>query len=205
MARLITPSLLNSFAWYNNCPYSWKEKAIQDLSNYLNRVPFEPNEYFERGNKYEKQVKALCNGWKVEDPMPTIKEMAKLCKGGLWQQNTKVFIVIDNVEYIVCGRIDVLKKDEIIDIKTTSNYKGEDSYLSTSQHVLYLYANHEIGGTINKFRYLVSDFNEIHKVSFEVEDWDLLRVEAFKLLTDFLNFLKGNKSLQEAYLHKFCR
>lgn len=203
-AKLITPSLLNSYAWYNNCPPGWKEKALHDLRSYLNRAPFVQNDFMKIGEEYENQVRKLTMGLKVQDPMPTAKQMAEKVAGGNWQVKLKGYISIDSQKYCLYGRIDVLKKGEIVDIKTTQEYKGEEKYLSTTQHIIYLYNAHSRHWKHNIFKYLVSDFKDIHEVKFEVEDWDLLKIEAHRIVSEFVDFLNKNPELKDAYDNKFC-
>lgn len=202
--KLITPSLLNSFNWLNKCPHSWREKALEDLTNLLNRAPFKPNKYFVRGNKYENQVRSICRGISPNDVMSTAVEMAELCKGGKWQEKIRAFIYIDDVPFCISGRIDVLFPDEIIDIKTTTTFKGDESYLSTSQHILYLFSAIHKKMPQRQFKYLVTDFEQIHEVPFEVGDPALLRVEVWRMINEFLDYLNKHKDLLEAYETKFC-
>lgn len=203
-AKLITPSLLNSFNWYNSCPPGWREKALYDLTNYLNRAPFEPNDFMKLGEQYEKEVQKLCIGGKVENPMPTAKAMAERVAGGVWQVRTKGFITIDGQRYCLYGRIDVLRKGEILDIKTTQEFKGDEKYLSTSQHLVYLYNAHHSNWQHSVFRYLVTDFKDIHEVPFEVSNWDLLNVEVHRRVSEFVQFLNSKPELRHAYDNTFC-
>ena len=204
-SKLITASLLNSFGWYNNCPPSWRDKALFDLTSYLNRAPFEPNDYMKLGEQFEGQVRKLTQGMKVADPMPTAKQMAERVSGGAWQVTCKGYMTINEQSYIFYGKIDVLKPGEILDIKTTQEFKGEDRYLQGTQHLLYLYAAHSQKWKHDTFRYLVTDFSEIHEVEFSVGDWDLLTQEVYRRVTDLLGFLKAHPDLEKAYNTVFCR
>lgn len=202
-AKLITPSLLNSFNWLQNCPPSWREKALADITRYLNRAPFEPNDSMKLGQEYENQVRKLSQGMKVEGVMPTATEMANLVKGGTWQVKLKGYITVDQQRYCLYGRIDVLTS-EILDIKTTQDYKGEEKYLSTAQHLIYLYNARSRNWKHDTFKYLVTDFKEIHEVKFQVNDWDLLNVEVHRIVKEFADWLKQNPELQDAYDNTFC-
>ena len=146
---------------------------MYDITNYLNRAPFEPNDAMKLGAEYEKQVQRMTQGLKVQNPMPTAKAMADMVKGARWQVTVKTYLTIEEQQYVLWGKIDVLQPDEILDIKTTQEYKGVDRYLGTTQHLIYLHGAHQTEWKQTKFRYLVSDFHEIHEVPFEVEDWDL--------------------------------
>lgn len=179
---------------------------MYDITNYLNRAPFEPNDAMRLGSEYEKQVQKLTQGGKVTGQiLPTAKDMAALVADGVWQVTVKTYITIEEQRYVIWGKIDVLRPDGILDIKTTQEYKGEDKYLGTTQHIMYLHAAHQSGWKHSKFKYLVSDFHEIHQIEFEVGDWDLLAVEAHRIIQAFLEFLKQNPKLQKAYETKFCR
>lgn len=205
MSKLITPTLLNSLKWYSECPSSWKEKAFNDLTNMLNRTPFKPNEAFELGKKFETQIYRICIGIKVKNPMPTVKKAAEICKGGARQVTVKTFVTYKEIEYCIYGKIDVLKKDLVIDIKTTSNYHGEEYYLSSFQHLFYLYALHKNNRPQSKFLYLVSDFNQLYKIEIEYEDWNKVETEVLNAIHTLLDFLKKYSELEKAYNKTFCR
>lgn len=205
MSKLITPTLLNSLKWYNMCPKSWKEKAFNDFSNMLNRTPFKPNKAFQLGKKFENQIYRICQGIRVKDPLPTVEDAVTICKGGIWQVTTKIFITYKNVEYCVYGKIDVLKKDVVIDIKTTGNYHGEDYYLSGYQHLFYLYALHKNYNPQSKFLYLVTDFNELHKIEVEYTNWNLVESHVHNAIHTLLEFLEKYPDLKKAYNSVFSR
>ena len=157
------------------------------------------------GAAYEAQVRKLTMGMKVKDAMPTAKEMAERVADGAWQVTVKSTIEIDGVLYMIYGKVDVLRKGEIVDIKTTQNFKNPDYYLEGHQHLFYLWCAKKLKWKHEKFVYLVTDFKEIHEVEFEVGDWDLFNMEVHKRLTDFIGFLKDHPDLEKAYNTKFCR
>ena len=59
---LITPTLLNSFKYYQND--QWKEPAESrlDFLKTLSRERFAPNEAMQKGIDFENDINAICNG-----------------------------------------------------------------------------------------------------------------------------------------------
>jgi hypothetical protein len=203
-AKLLTPSLLNSWKWLENCPPTWSEKAYEDLDNYLNRRPID-KKVFEKGNRFENQVQSVCRGIKISNKMPTVNEVAKIVKGGKWQQVTKCQIVLPEITFMLYGRKDIDFPDMTIDIKTTGNYKNPDYYIDSYQHKIYLYSDLINGHPKKMFKYVISDFESVYEIDIDMPKPEILKKEVFEIVQRFWNFLKSKESLQKAYLSKFCR
>lgn len=156
---LITPTLLNSFAYYfgyeaeasgedeEYVSAEQKEaKARAEFLSTLRREQFEKSEAMLAGIAFEDRVRAYCNG--APDDSPVVQEIGDICKGGVWQQSVKR--VLDG-QYLLYGKLDVMKRDTIIDIKRTKSYEL-GKYQSSLQHRIYFYCT-----GLPNFRYLVSD------------------------------------------------
>ena len=172
MSKLITPSLFGSIGWYNKAPESWKEKAYRDLYNTLARKYKPPVGAAKRGMDFEDHLYRILKKKKDIDKVKCsdrFKEILNHCKGGQFQVKSKSFIDIDDVEYCLYGKIDVLFPTKIIDIKTTGKWDqhSEEKYLGSMQHIMYLYnENMEI------FQYIIAVFNG--NVSTEIKEVKIL-------------------------------
>ena len=136
--------------------------------------------------------------------MPTAKEMAILVKGSKFQVTLKTIVRVRDEDFCIYGKSDCLKPKEILDIKVTTTYKNEDYYLNGNQHIFYLFTAKKMGYDIKKFTYLVTDLKEIHKIVFEVDDWDLLNIDVYTTIQEFLSFLDSKPDLKKAYNEVFC-
>lgn len=76
-----------------------------------------------------------------------------LCKAG--QQQVKVQRELDvfGEKYLVFGYADIVHPNKILDIKTTTKYRGDSKYLKRAQHHAYCYA---LG--VPEFVYVVADY-----------------------------------------------
>ena len=207
MSRLITTSLLGSIDWYNNCPESWKERALKDLTNTLSRIYTKPNVKAKRGMDFEKLLYNVLEMDKEEKMISSdfFRTIARTCKGGIFQKKIKRFIEIDEEEYCLFGKVDVWFPNIIKDIKTTGNYKGRDSYLKGFQHKLYCYIEH-----ISLFEYIIAIFkddkisiDELRIIAYEVENWDELEKEVINKIKEVVTFLKETHNFLDLYLEKF--
>ena len=205
MSLLITPTLLNSYDWYTNCPESWKDKAYNDLKNTLGRIWSEPNEAVKKGMDFEKQVYKHAN--KNLDQLKASNQFKLVCslvRGGDYQAKSKKIIKVDDIDFCLYGKLDVKFTDKIQDIKTTSNYRGEKKYLSTWQHIFYCFNE-----MIKKFEYIVVEFTstysirDVHIINFECDDFNLLENQIKAHIKKFGDFLAENKELETLYYEKF--
>lgn len=205
MSRLITPSLLGSIAWYKDCPTSWKEKATTDLHNTLARVWDGGSVATELGQRFEATVYSVCRQTR-DAGSEHFKWFVAECQGGVFQKKSKQLIVVDDAEYCLYGKLDVWFPDIIKDIKTTSNYKGAQKYLSTFQHKQYCFTE-----GINKFRYLVAEFDESQKIlahypiDYEAPDKETLKEEIVEAIRETVAFLKTNEEWFKLYTTVFSK
>lgn len=119
----------------------------------------------------------------------------KIVKGGLWQQTCKKDLRVNNQDFLLYGRVDVLKRDTIYDIKFTSNYEL-DKYLNSSQHLIYLYC---LG--LPKFQYLISDGKD-----YWIDDYHNhagIEGEIKSKISDFMAYLENDKEAKEMFLTRW--
>lgn len=171
MKYLITSSLLDSFDWLQNCPKSWQKKAIADFVAMIRRekrptspecqrgIDFEnlvckhynlsESEYIEFLKSYYKDL----SGKNLNNAIRSTLAIRKTCEGGKQQEKVMKDIVIDGADYHLFGYADIILPNWIIDIKTTSHFKGNEAYLRRSQHRIYSLCTEK-----ESFIYLVADY-----------------------------------------------
>ena len=198
---LITTSLLNSYQYYIQDEFKSPADSRADFLKTLSRERFEPNKAMQKGIDFENDIKAKCDGYILldgeENPdyETVCGEITEIVKGGLWQQTCKKELKIGNQEFLLYGRMDVVKRDTIYDIKFTSNYELGKFY-NSSQHLIYLYC---LG--LPKFQYLISDGKEYWTEDYhnheEIED------ELKGMISDFMSYLENDKEAKEMFLTKW--
>lgn len=222
MSRLITTSLLDSIDWCRKAPDSacpdvpgktWKEKAYDDLKNTLGRGEWRSSPAIDRGNSFEKQIYSILTD-RMEEKVAcsdTFRKILYQCKGGEFQKKTKIIIELDDIDYVLYGRIDVFFPDHIIDIKTTGKYGGKDKYLSTAQHLIYCFSEN-----IKDFEYVIAEFageesndiRHVYNVRYHMEDRDKVEDELKNRIYSAMMWLENfpePRDLKELYLKTYCR
>ena len=197
---LITPSLLNSYQYYIQDEFKSPADSRADFLKTLSRERFEPNEAMQRGINFENEIKTIADKFielEIEDyeEKSNLFKIAYIVKGGLWQQTCKKDLQVGNQEFLLYGRIDVVKRDTIYDIKFTSNYEL-GKFMDSSQHRIYLYC---LG--LPKFQYLISDGKE-----YWIEDYHNhkgIEDELKGMISDFMSYLENDKEAKEMFLTKW--
>jgi len=196
---LITPSLLNSWGYIWDCEKYVKsnendeicledkislarEKAFNDFVKVLNRIPTETNEAMLKGIQYEQD----CYDGKTE--------ISGIIKGGSYQIVGKKEMTINGIDFLLYGRLDVLKGGVIYDIKKVRDYAPQ-KYLNSYQHPFYL----ELFENAYKFEYLVSDMKDVIHIETYYRDEV---VDIKDVISNFIKWLKKN-NLLKTYLEKW--
>lgn len=208
MAKLITPTILNSLGWLENCWANTKAKAEEDFFNSLSRNygPWEDApEAIRKGVDFENEVYKWADKDREGRGSKKFNEVCDMVKGGNYQKKSKKFLTIDGVEYCIYSKLDVKLPKKIIDLKTTMNYRGPKKYLDTMQHKFYCYTE-----DCDDFEYVVVTWDvgytidQIFVVPFHVEDMLLVEADIVEAVRHFVAFLKTKPRLEEAYEEKFC-
>lgn len=212
---LITPSLLNSFAYFMN--YDEAEQAAKYGDNYtpktnaemraeflktLSREKFEPNEAMKAGIHFEEEIKALCDGVITEEGKANYKQpyldISEIVKGGIWQTAVSKSLQLGSIEYLLYGKTDVMKEDIIYDIKFTTNGSNYDvgKYQNSAQHRIYLYCS-----SLPRFAYLISDGKSVWREDYgnheEIED------DLKEMISDFMHYLKSDSEAAQLYFGRW--
>lgn len=186
----ITATLLNCWSNIWNCEQwvqesdndtiSYEDKLTnkmnemkQEFINMLNRIPTPENEYMKRGKEFEDLV---CSG---QD-----KEFSPIVEYGAFQVLGTKKVVIDGVNVLLYGVLDVLKAGRIMDIKRVVKY-SYPKYKTSHQHAIYL----ELFPETEDFTYLVrDDYGRSHYENYTRENIE----DIYQVIREFISYLKAN-------------
>lgn len=233
MALLITPSLLDAIDWFNIAPESWKERAYNGLKDTLNRV-WNSNFAVERGMAFERLVcgnlslsrSAFLKTFEQHPAGEKLGLFYDRCVGGSLQKTIKKIVEVGGEEYLLYGKIDVSFPARNVDIKTTANYKGKNSYLDKTQGKIYAIADNkpDFEFIVAEIPYTPSEEAEIAKdTPVKVDLTKILCTDVHHIETTYnigvareeienkiaraIEFMKADGelpgSLYYAYMHKF--
>lgn len=183
---LITATLLNSWKYLfnNQAGEESQETLYNDFLKVLKREPTETTPAMALGNEFEKE----CYEGKVEG-------ISEIIKGGAFQLSTSKIETIGNYNFLLYGRIDVLKNGIIYDIKRVGKYSDVQKYYTSVQHVMYL----KLIPQAKEFKYLISDGECIYTETYDRNDI----IEPIETtIINFVNWLKRN-DLFDLYVEKW--
>ena len=197
---LITHSLINSYTYYIQDEWKSPADSRADFLRTLSREKFEPNEAMAKGIDFEDKILRMATlnllPAEFDDEQDRIvEEIAKIVKGGIWQESVKKELKIGNQEFLLYGRTDVIKRDTVYDIKFTGSYEL-GKFIDLSQHLIYLYCS-----GLPNFSYLISDGKDWWREDYHnhagVED------EIKSKVSDFLSYLENDKESKEMFINKW--
>lgn len=216
--HLITQDIVSATKWFLDSPSSiikaekggdgtmtWKDKALQDLKNKLQRVKTDFPEAAQRGVAFENQV--YRKAW-MEDPggSENFRKVCSLVKGFAYHQKGKKTIVVEDLECLLFTKYDAILYGEnarIRDLKTTESYK-KGKHLTGFQHKLYCYV-----ANIPCFDYVIAEWKEYPAIKeVHVEEYycdDMVQLEKdilFEIKECFL--VIRDLGLWDDYRTKYC-
>ena len=197
---LITPTLINSFQYYIDDEFKSPADSRADFLKTLSKEKFEPNQAMQKGIDFENDIKAKCDNILLDkkeniDYEVICNDIATIVKNGLWQQTCKKELQIGNQEFLLYGKMDVIKRDTIYDIKYTSNYEL-GKFLGSAQHLIYLYCT-----GLPKFKYLISNGKD-----FWIEDYfNSVNIEnkIKNKINNFLSYLENDNEAKNLFETKW--
>lgn len=197
------PTLLDSFYWYKR---GFNEK--EEIINKINRVKTDMPEAAKKGVAFEACVNNLIKTGTVNHPLmqgeffekdgfhfkgPVVLRIAKkLQNAKKLQEYIQANVQTPAGLIKVYGFIDFSYDDMYVDLKTTASYK-RDKYAINNQHKCYPLLNQLNGGKVDKFNYLVTDFNDMY-----IEPYVFtksLQDEFIFNLVEFTEFLEANRDI----------
>jgi len=206
MGLLITPTLLNSFDFMQNCPPSWKESAYDGLYKTLWRI-YDPEmpKPVKLGIEFENHVYNSIRKCQFGVGSEQFQKCCNYVRGGTFQRKSKKDVVIDGKAYTLYGKLDVYFPTKIIDIKTTGSWKGPSKYTDGWQHIFYTYTE-----DIRDFEYYVVvwgdkdyEIKESHIVKYHTDDMLMHENKIKEHIKKFITFLENDEKLKEGYFNKF--
>ena len=188
---LITPSLLDSFHYYMSVDDSedWAPAVREDFLRTLRRERSAPNEAMQAGIDFEAAIQKFDDAVNLSaaDEDTPIAHFAQIVSGGFWQEAVKKQLG----NYLLYGKIDVIKGDTAYDIKRTSNYET-GKYYGSAQWRTYLLCT-----GLPKFEYLISDGRYMWKESYSNND--NIEAELRGQINEFEQYLKNDPVARELY------
>jgi hypothetical protein len=191
---LVSPTLLNSWQYYvsldpeDSEAVTADEKEAQARAEFLamlGKEPFERSEAMQLGIDFEDAIAAYCRG--AENDNLCVREIGDIVKGGLWQQTVKA--ELDG--FLLYGRMDVIKRDTIYDIKRTKSY-DIGKYQKSAQHRIYLYCS-----KMPKFSYLVSDERSVWREDYYNHAG--IKGEIQDMIRQFTGYLENDPEAKQRY------
>lgn len=196
---LVTPSLLNSWLYIYQCAENVRESekdeiCIEDKQSIammnartsfiatLNRIKTPTTEAQQRGIDYE------------DECYKGNTDCSPIIEGGQFQIVGKKTKTIGGIDFLLYGRLDVLKGGIIYDIKRVSQYSPQ-KYLHSAQHPFYL----ELFKSAYKFTYLVYDGIKLHQESYFRDE--VKPIES--IIQEFIDWLK-EENLYDTYELKWA-
>lgn len=212
---LITPTLLDKLEFALNAPPTWKDRAYAGFVRAIRREKGTFPDWVKWGNEFEDEVvkwatKAHREGkTEVVAGSPYFNEIATACIGGEYQAVEKINFEIEGEPALLYCRLDVKFPHKIIDIKTTTNWKGRQKYLKGWQHKCYALAT-----GISAFEYRVLQWESAEKqrakaafkVSYDVASdepsWSALSNDLDQACLNLFSFLR-EENLFDDYFYTF--
>lgn len=223
MARyLITHSLLSSWMYaIKDDPFedaTTERDPYAEFLNALNRLPSPPNEAMINGIEFENLVTSIANGtfspefhsdgtvnkssYGNGEPMGYDKyprwydaasKVAEIVRGGQFQLKARKPVNVSGMEFVLFGKLDVLKAGSIYDIKFSKSY-DRGKFFGSTQHPMYL----ELVPEAQDFTYLVSNGVDVWTESYTREETRSI----FPVIADFTGWLKS-QGLFQIYAEKW--
>lgn len=191
----LSPTLLDSFAYYMSIEDN-EQSAVKrtELLARLRGEEIQPSEAMLDGIQFEQDVLNTCTGKLNPDTSKPygecVVEVAEFVYGGTYQYPIRYEFNGIMVE----GFIDFLKRNKVVDIKTTSKY-DIGKYLFNNQHLAYLLGLRR--EKINNFVYIVTDFRNVYKEEYNYHPDFENKFQSN--ISAFLGYLENDNEMKEAY------
>ncbi len=219
---LMTHSLLASWLYaMNEDPYAdatTERDPYKEFLDVLNRVPTPTTEAMQNGIEFENLVTDIAEGRFVPefetdgtvnkssygngelmgyDKYPrwydAAAKVAGIVRGGQFQYKAKKTVTVGGIEFLLYGRLDVLKAGTIYDIKFTKNY-DRGKYFGSTQHPLYL----KLIPEAREFTYLISNGTDVWTETYTPTETRSI----FPVISDFTDWLVDH-DLWKIYAEKW--
>ena len=186
---LMTHSLLSSWLYaMSDNPYAdmtTEDNSMEEFLKVLRREPTETTEAMQNGIDFEDMITSILNSGMcdVEDKWyDAALKAANRVRGGTLQFKAYKQITVNGMDFLLHGRLDVLKAGEIIDIKFSKGY-DRGKYFDSTQHPMYF----ELVPEAVKFTYLVSNGNEVWEETYRRDEAGDIK----SVISDFVDWLNA--------------
>lgn len=219
---LLTHSLLSSWLHgIKENPFedaTTERDAYSEFLDYLNKVETPPTEAMLNGMEFEKLVTDIATGRFVPefetdgtvnkssygngelmgyDKYPrwydAACKVADIVRGGQFLYKAKKIVTVGGIEFLLYGRLDVLKAGTIYDIKFTKNY-DRGKYFGSTQHPMYL----KLIPEAREFTYLISNGTDVWTETYTPTETRSI----FPVISDFTDWLVDH-DLWKIYAEKW--
>lgn len=191
---LITQSLLG--AWLYQYQAFDQESAHKDFLRVLRREKSKLTQAILDGIQFENMVTACCEG----SPPPeghkwgqAVRAIADRVQGAQFQVVAQRTVVVEDIPFLLYGRLDALKAGVIYDIKFSRGYQV-GKYLDSPQHPMYFALVPEA----QRFEYLVFTGSDVCVEKYDREDAPDIR----DTIRDFMKYIEASK-LDKLYCQKW--
>ena len=191
---LITQSLLG--AWLYQYQAFDQASAHKDFLRVLRREKSKPTQAILDGIQFENMVTACCEGSPPPDGHKwgqAVRAIADRVQGAQFQVVAQRTAVVEDIPFLLYGRLDALKAGVIYDIKFSRGYQV-GKYLDSPQHPMYFALVPEA----QRFEYLVFTGSDVCVEQYDREDAPDIR----DTIRDFIKDLEASK-LGKLYCQKW--
>ena len=191
---LITQSLLG--AWLYQYQAFDRESAHKDFLRVLRREKSKPTQAILDGIQFENMVTASCEGSPPPEGLKwgqAVRAIADRVQGSQFQVAAQRTAVVEDIPFLLYGRLDALKAGVICDIKFSRGYQV-GKYLDSPQHPMYFALVPEA----QRFEYLVFTGCDVCVEKYDREDAPDIR----STIRDFMKYLEASK-LDKLYCQKW--
>lgn len=202
MRYLLTPSLYDNWRFYRLL----ESKEKQDFLDTLLKKEVEKTPQMMAGIKFENDILKISKGRsdfvesvkEIEGDdayLKCVTEVAATVREGLWQERVMFDAHLSGTDFLIYGKMDVVKRDWIYDIKRTENYEV-GKYTESVQHPVYMK-----GSGINKFRYIISDGESVWHEDYAMTDG--MEAAMWSSLRDLVDGIMDDDDFRRAYQEKW--
>lgn len=176
---LVTQSLLSSWQWS-----LVKDGGFEEFLKNLRREFIPTTPAMAAGIRFESRLNNVLNGEPIESEEEWYKPITTLCgtlKGSQQQVTASKYIVIDETEFVLYGKLDYLKAGIIYDTKFSKTY-SVGKYLDSPQHPMYF----AIVPEAYEFQYLICDGEEVYTETYRPNDIEPIE----RVIKHFMDYLE---------------
>ena len=219
---LMTHSLLSSWLYaIKEDPFedvTTERDHFAEFMDVLNRVPTPTTEAMQDGLDFEKLVTDIATGRFVPefetdgtvnkssygngelmgyDKYPrwydAACKVAGVVRGGQFQFKARKYVTVNGIDFLLFGKLDVLKACDIDDIKFSKSY-DRGKYFGSTQHPMYF----ELIPEARRFSYLISNGTDVWTETYIREETRSI----YPFIGDFADWLHDN-GLFQIYAEKW--